>query len=344
MAINLAKKYADKVAERFAKASITDGAFSGDYSFTGVKTVTVYSVDTAELGDYTRSGTSRYGTPAELGDSIQELTLTQDKAFTYTIDKGNDSEQMNVKGAAKSLRREIDEVITPEMDRYRLRMWAENAGSIVETAEPTAESIVSEILDATEVMDNALVPESGRTLFISASEYKKLKQNPDFLNLERLGTAALSRGEVGRIDGMRVVKAPYGWLPDGVLWLAVHKNAVLAPAKLQDYKVHSDPPGINGNLVEGRLIHDAYVLGSKCMGVYAAVETGSVAAKPTLTPSGGSITVSGTDSGAVVYYTTDGTDPRYSASREVYSSAVTAEHMKAYAEVSGKFRSEVAEV
>lgn len=72
--INLAEKYAQAVQERFYKDSLTESSFSKDLDveFTGVKTVKVYEVDTAPVGDYTRSGANRYGTPNELTDSLQE--------------------------------------------------------------------------------------------------------------------------------------------------------------------------------------------------------------------------------------------------------------------------------
>jgi len=349
MATNLAKKYESQVAERFVKSSITGNAVNHDYKFNGVRGVVVYSVDTAPLGEYTRTGTSRYGTPSDLGDSIQEMTMTQDKAFTFIIDKGNDTEQVNVKGAGKALAREIDEVITPYMDKYRLNVWATKAGTIAGVDVPTAETIVGQILDGTTAMDNALVPENGRMLFIAANYYRMLKQSPEFLNSEKLSEEVLSKGVVGMIDGMKVVKVPQSWMPTGVYWLITHQNAVLGLAKIQDYKIHTDPPGINGNLVEGRLIHDAFVLGSKASGVYSAVNSTLVAATPTITDNGTTLTLASTTSGAAIYYTLDGSDPRYSSSVKLYMSAVQktaieeGKTLKTYATKSGYFASGVAE-
>lgn len=84
MAINLAEKYAQAAMERFYKDSLTSNSFSKDMDmeFVGVKTVKVWDVNTAALGDYQRTGTSRYGTPADLEDNVTEYTMTQDKAFT----------------------------------------------------------------------------------------------------------------------------------------------------------------------------------------------------------------------------------------------------------------------
>jgi hypothetical protein len=121
MAMNLASKYSSKVDERFSVKSLTDAAVNKDYEWSGVSTITVYGVDTSPLNDYSRTGTSRYGTPSELGNTKQDMALTQDKSFTYTIDKGNKEESMGVMEAGKSLAREIDEVILPTIDAYRLR-------------------------------------------------------------------------------------------------------------------------------------------------------------------------------------------------------------------------------
>lgn len=82
--INLATKYASAAQERFYKDSLTQSSFAKDLDmeFTGVRTVKVYEVDVAPLNDYVREGTSRYGTPKELTDNLQEFVMTQDKAFT----------------------------------------------------------------------------------------------------------------------------------------------------------------------------------------------------------------------------------------------------------------------
>lgn len=348
MAINLADKFSSKVAERFKKNSLTGSAFGSEYEFTGVKTVKIYSVNTVPLGDYTRSGSSRYGTPNELEDSIQELTMTQDKAFTYTIDKGNDKEQLNIKSATKSLRREIDEVVTPYLDKYRFNVWTHQAGNIVKLAAAVSKSnIIEYIMDATATLDNALVPTEGRKLYVKTSVYKLLKQSTEFISIEKLGEKAVAKGEVGEVDGMPVIRVPDSYFPSGVAFFVSHKNALLAPAKLQDYKIHTDPPGINGNLVEGRILHDAFVLGTKAAALYTALESSATqASAPTLNvATSGECTIAAT--GGTAYYTTDGTDPRYSSTALPYSAKLTGltagAVVKAYNKPTSGFASAVAE-
>lgn len=78
------------IDERFKIASITDAAVNSNYEFDDVNRINIYSVDTADLNGYDRTASgNRYGTPTELGNAVQALTLTQDKGFTFTIDCGN---------------------------------------------------------------------------------------------------------------------------------------------------------------------------------------------------------------------------------------------------------------
>ncbi len=107
MAVDYAQKYAQKIDERFSLNSLTNSAVNSDYDFVGVKTVNVYSVGTAAMGDYSRSGSSRYGTPTELDQTVQELTLSKDRSFTFTIDKGNFNDAQMVAQAGEALNRQL---------------------------------------------------------------------------------------------------------------------------------------------------------------------------------------------------------------------------------------------
>lgn len=315
--VNLKTKYSPRVAERIAKRSITEGAASTEYDFTGVKGITISSVDVVALGNYNRSSTSGYGTPSELGDSEQYLEMTQDKAFTYKIDKGNEEEQLDIKKANQTLKREIDEVIVPTLDKYRLEQWCRKAGSVASLAAVNNNSIIGLVMDCTEKLDNALTPEEGRVMYIKTSGYKALKQAPNFVYTDKLAQDSLVNGQVGMLDNMPVIKVPSSYLPAGVEWLITYKHALLAPQKLADYKIHIDPPGISGHLVEGRLMHGAFVIGSKANHVCVGVNSSYTINAPTLTwdNTNSKVNVASTTAGVNLYYTTDGSDPRYSNSK-----------------------------
>lgn len=271
MAINLATKFDKKVVERFSKQSITDAFCGKDYDFTGVKTVKVYTVDTVATADYTRSGTSRYGAVTELGDTVQELTVSQDKGFTFSIDKGNAQEQYNVKQSNKALQREWDEVVTPEIDKYRLSAWATGAGlTKTNAAAPTKDTILEMLLTAGAAMNNALVPRVGRAIFIPESVYILTQLADQIITNDKLGEKAIVNGSVGMIGQMNVVPVPDSYMPEGIQFLIKYKSSTVDPVKLRDYKIHVDPPGISGDLVEGRYIYDSFVLSTKNKGIYVA--------------------------------------------------------------------------
>lgn len=270
MAINYTTKYASKIAERFKLGSLTDSATGNEYSFVGARTVKVYSVDTVKLNDFDRTaGSNRFGAVSNLGDTVQEMTCTQDKAFTFAIDAGDMSDQAIDKAAGKALRREIDEVVNPTVDKYRLAAWAKGAGNEHTTAALTKNSIVEAIIDLNAMLTEDLVPTEGRTLFIGVNYYKLLKQNPDFISVDALGKKALTKGEVGEVDGCTVKPVPSSWMPDGVAFLIKYKGCTVDPVKLQHYDVLTKVQGFDGPVVQGRIYYDAFVLDAKkdCIGV-----------------------------------------------------------------------------
>ena len=112
--------------------------------------------------------------------------------------------------------------------------------------------------------------------------------------------------------------------------------------KLSEFKTHIDPPGIFGWLLEGRIYYDAFVLAQKNAGVCTLVlkdkqATVSISAAGVITAANAKKT----------YYTTDGSDPRYSSSREEFTGtsckAVGAfgDTIKAWAEGNGVLSSDV---
>ncbi|MBR3569280.1 MAG: N4-gp56 family major capsid protein [Oscillibacter sp.] len=265
MAVNLASKYAKQVDERFSKASQAQLALNNQYSFTGVKTVNVYSIPTVPLTNYTRSGTSRYGTPAELQDSVQELTVTRDRSYAFTIDKGNKVQQQMVKDAGQAYARELREVVIPEFDRYVFWKLASAAAgnSRTATTAPTKSNAYELFLNAQEALGDACVPDSGRVCFCSYKFANLLKQDPAFMKEGDRSKSMIDRGVMGQVDGTRIVKVPASRLPTGAAFILTHPVAACAPKQLWEHKIHTDPPGISGWLVEGRVLYDCFVLNEK---------------------------------------------------------------------------------
>lgn len=324
MATNYTTKYEQKIAERFKKASITNSACGHEYEFTGAKTIRVYSVDTVDEQQYDRTAASnRFGNPGNLGDTIQEMTCTQQPAFTFVIEPLDNSDQAIEKSAGKALRRQLDERTIPGMDKYRIRKWAEGANvQKKNSAALTKSTIVQAIIETNAEMTDRLVPLSNRTIFLPTRSYVLLKQNPDFISVESLGRKALTKGEVGEVDGCVVKPVPNRYIPEGIDFMIKYKGSSVDPVKLQQYDILRKVQGYAGPVVQGVTYYDAFVLGTKGDGIAVCGNSTAILDAPTLTIVSHAVTVTAA-SGVVFRYTTDGTNPRYSSTAQVYSSAVT---------------------
>lgn len=279
MAINLASKYEKKTADKFYKDSVILGKTARNYSWDGVKSINIYTIQTVAPGDYNRSGTSRYGTPTEVQDTIQTLPITRDRSVALTVDKGNNTEQMMIKNAGKVMSLQIREQFIPEMDKYCLNKWANYQNGDKERIQfgidssITKSNIVSCINKARVALVNKKVPLENAYLYIGATNFALLTEAPEFTYLEKAGTKALEDGVVGKCKGFKIVEIPDEYLPEGVNFMVVCKESVEAPTKIKDMKIHKDAPGISGALLEVRWLYDAFVIDAKKDGIYVSRKT-----------------------------------------------------------------------
>ncbi|MEG1782807.1 MAG: chitobiase/beta-hexosaminidase C-terminal domain-containing protein [Oscillospiraceae bacterium] len=335
MAINLFTLHSDMTQSAFTQESLIAGKLCTDYEFSGVKTVKILTPLTVPMNDYSRTGTNRYGNPVEMQDIVQELTLSQDKSFALTIDKGNDADQGYSKNAGKMLLLQIAERAVPEFDTYVFNHLSAKAGIIAGNGEAlTKANICDEISTAGAKLDDAEVPAYDRMLFLSTEGYKLLKHSTEFMAVSELGKDALEKGVVGQYDNMQVIKVPLTRWPKNVNFMIVHKNAATAPVKMSETKLHQDPPGISGHLLEGREYYDCFVFSPRACGVYVQVNTaagkGVICAAPSISAAGA---ITCATQGATLFYTTDGSDPRYSPSavQGANAGAISGQTIRAYA-------------
>lgn len=328
MAVNLATKYAKQFAAAFAPTSYFKGKVSEAYKFDGVKKIVIQSPLTTPLTDYVRTGVDRYGTPTEMDTVVQEMELTQDKAFTKILDRGNYSDSMMAVSAGNWMSEQIKQIATPETEKYAIRQWLRDGGSVTVDAKPTKSTVVESFAKAVEKLDDAFAPGEDRYLYVTAEMYKNLSLSSEFLGLERLGEQALSKGIVGEFEGAKIVKVPTSYMPENCYGFLACKDSILLPRKISTFKTHTNPPGIDGWLMEGRLWFDAFVLGAKANGVCAIVLDSKKQATPTITQADNGITIASANA-AKILYTLDGTDPRFNPKAEVYSAAISTANLAA---------------
>ena len=253
MAINLVTRYLPYVDEIFTKESKKSLLTNQDFDWTGAHTVKVYKVTTSAMQDYSRNPApgftgSRYGTVQDLDATTEEFTLKKDRSFTFAIDKLDKDETGNVLNGASALARQQRQVVIPEVDTYVYGVMTTGAGHKPDPVTLTEENIYTEILKAGNGLDNADVPEDGRQLVVTPDVFVLMKRCKDIIMETNIG------------NDLR--------LPKNFGFMLAHPVATVAPTKLEDYKIHEDPPGISGSLVEGRICYDAFVLENKAKAIY----------------------------------------------------------------------------
>lgn len=318
MAQNLATKYEKQFEAAFAPTSFFHDKVNTKYTFSGANTIRIYSPVTTELQDYVRSGANRYGQVTEMDNTLQEMVLSQDKGFTKALDRGNYDDSMMAISAANWMSEQIKGVVTPTIEKYAVLNWIKNAGKVEGiSAKPTKTNVVEAILGGAQALTDAFVPEDNRYLYVTAEMFKLLSLSSEWIGIEKLGEKALAKGVLGEFAGMKVVKLPTSYLPEGCYALIARKDSILMPRKISTFKTHTNPPGIDGWLMEGRVYYDSFVLGAKAEGVYALVLTSKKQTTPTISYSSGlSITSANAEK---ILYTLNGADPRFCTTAKVYS-------------------------
>ncbi len=274
MAINLVTQFQPYVDEIFTKESKKELVTNQDFDWTGAHTIKVYKISTGTMNDYDRAGTgsgakgSRYGAVQSLDATTEEFTLKNDRSFTFAIDKLDTDETAQQLAGASALARQQREVVIPEIDSYVYGVMAAGAGTKPNAVALTPENIYDEITKGTNSLDNAEVPDENRVIIVSPDVYRLMKKSKDIVMETDIDTNLRKQGVVSNLDGAAVIKVPAGRLPENCGFIMCHPCATVAPTKLEDYKIHQDPPGISGSLVEGRICYDAFVLDNKKMAIY----------------------------------------------------------------------------
>lgn len=274
MTINLTTKFQPYVDEKFTTESKKSLLTNNDFKWTGAHTVEVYKVGTANMNDYDRAGTgtgakgSRYGEVQSLDATTEEFTLRKDRSFTFAIDKLDTDETAQQLAGASALSRQQREIVIPEVDTCVYGVMTADAGHKPAPKALTAENIYDEIITGNEALDNAEVPESERVLVVTPAVYKLMKRSKDITLETDIGQDMRKKGVISILDGLAVLKIPTLRLPADFGFMIAHPCATVAPTKLEEYKIHTDPPGISGDLVEGRICYDAFVLDNKTKAIY----------------------------------------------------------------------------
>jgi len=231
--------------------------------------VTIYTVDTVAEVNYTRSGSNRFGALTELGTGTQTFTLSQDKAFTFTVDRGNLEDSMMVQEANKAVKRQIAEVAVPAVDDYTLTTAHASAlaNGYGATAAVTTSNAYNKFLAQNDAMTEAKVPETGRYCFMTPATYSLLKQDSTFRLACDTAYADLKKGIIGQVDGVTLIKVPSDLLPSNEVFLFIWDQVLIRPMKFNSTRILTDVQGIDGAVAEGRRYYDVFIPANKAAGL-----------------------------------------------------------------------------
>lgn len=339
---NLAEKYETKLDERFTEGSYTDRWTSNDYSFDGVNSIKVWTLGQATINDYTltpETGVSRFGAIREVSDELNTYVLTKKKSFNESFDETNVKDQMFVKKANAFLKQVWDEQFVPMIDQDRFTAWANGAGNnTINATALTKSSIITAMLTAHSTLNNKRVPRKNRALFIRETDSIKFKLSDELANNESWTTKSIVNGQVGNLSGYPVIAVPDDLLPAGMTFMIKYKNASIDPVKMKMLRVITNSENVAGSLMQGLVRFDSFVLANKADGIFGYYTDG-VAATPTIAKSSTNLTITSTTDSATIKYTIDGSNPKTSATAQVYSAAFAAPAagtvVRAYAAKSG---------
>ena len=267
MAQNYASEDLAVIDERFYTESKTSMIVNNGLTMTfeGVNTVTIYNVGVVSEVDYIRNGENRFGPLVELGTGVKSFDLSQDKAFTFTVDRGNLEDSKMVQEADKAVKRQVREVSIPTTDIYRLSVLAAYAIANSQNTDSalSASNMFQGILAERATLIDAEVPVENLAVYITATAETYLWRDAEFRYACDKAYADNKTGVIGRILGMDIVVCPASYYVSNFGFMILAKNVLVAPTKFNMVRILDEVQGIDGKVAEGRRYYDAFIPANK---------------------------------------------------------------------------------
>ena len=267
-----------------------------------------------------------FGTVTDVEDIVQTLTLRHHTKWTKSIDKSDNAQSAYMFKAGQFMALQNKEQDMPLRDKYTLREWALHAG-ITKTASAalSKSNIVENLLDLEAELDNNAVPMDNRWVYTKISYRKYIRMAAEWVGADTITRDMIIKGYEGNIGTLKLVFVPDSWMPTNVDILVAQESCVLQPIVHVTARVLEVAQGFDGPVMEYHSLDDAFVKGVKDKGVIALIKYGQSAQAADITVgnvtgSGASTYVTLTSAGTTVYYTLDGTDPRWSDTAVAISS------------------------
>ena len=277
MAINLITRVEPKVMERLYKESVTQGLFSKQFTFNGVRSIEVMSVDTVPLSKYNRETAigERFGEVTELGDTKTAYTMQDEVKYNIGFDKATNTDQHNIKTASSIISRQDREIVVPYRDKYRLAKLAEGAGIKKGNLsnELKRSAILETLFKARAELANNYAPMNKQVLFIGETNAIEMKLAEQVIGNDKISETPIVNGTIGKLAGFQLRIVPDVYMPENCAFLIVTKGSAWAPVKVKTSRVITDPEGFDGTLVQYHEYHDCFVNEARKNTIYAGFTT-----------------------------------------------------------------------
>ena len=355
---HLNERSVKKLDDVFKKNSYTDVAANlNNFSWANANAITIETEGRGRINayDFGASLGSRMGSLHEISDQLNTYRLKQVFSARETFEKIYSDDKQNERSLARIMKG-LNEDLAIEIDKYRLKTWADGAANnyiVPSSAALSSSNVVRVLLTASAMLDNMHVPESGRVAFIGitdAIEFQlasELAYSPEYI---KKGAVL---GEIRQLGRVKVIAVPDSIMPAGAKVIIKWKGASADPRKMNYTKIFPSVEGYTAPILNAVWRYDSFVLAMKAPGILVI---GDSSQAPQATP----IATVGTSTNAhkiqfasssatKIYYTIDGHNPKVADNASVlnmdtgsYTAALTADcYVQAYATKTGKVASAI---
>lgn len=348
-----------KLDENFKKNSYTNAAANlNNFSWANANAIVIESEGRGVINayDFGASLGSRMGALHEISDERNVYQLKQVFSARETFEKIYSDDKQNERSLARILK-DINEDLAVAVDKYRLKTWADGAGTtylVPSGGALSSSNIVRVLLTASARLDNMNVPETGRICFMGITDVvemqlaSELQYSPEYIKKGAVNGAVRTLGK------LTVVAVPDSRMPAGAKAIIKWKGASADPRKMTWTKIYPNVEGHTGPILNAVWRYDSFIIAHKANGVMVigdstAAPQADVTAVVGTSGNAGKFTFTSASSDDI-YYTIDGHNPKIvdngssiilSAKTGVQvSNAVTTDcYVQAYAVKAGKVAS-----
>ena len=306
-----------KMDEDFAKKSYTNAAANlNNFSWAGANAITIESEGRGRINAYDFGAAlgSRMGALHEVNTERNTYQLKNVYSARETFEKIYSDDSLNERKLARTLK-SINEDLAVEIDKYRLKTWADGAGTTYTVnAALSTSNIVRTLLTVTTRLDNMRVPESGRICFMGLTDVIEMQLADELKYQEEFTNKGAINGAVRKLGRMTVVGVPDSLMPTGAKAIVKWKGASADPRKMTWTKIYPNVEGHSGPILNAIWRYDSFILAHKANGVLVL---GDTSAAPQATPTAAASTASSVNkitftsaNATAIYYTIDGHNPK----------------------------------